>query len=124
MTNTLRSTITVRYSATGAPDINIAAQQVSQTLTSNLRVQGVQNIGTSYEVVDLATVASDGGPAYFFNRDDTNFVEIGREISAAFEAFAKLPPLTGAFLPGVSDKDLFAKADTAAVDLEYAIWEP
>lgn len=124
MTNTLAANVSVRYTAADAPDITIGAKQFSLTLTSALRVQGVQNIGTTYEAIDLATMASDGGPAYFFNRDDTNFVEIGREISAAFEAFAKIPPLTGAFLPGVSDKDLFAKADTATVDLEYAIFAP
>lgn len=124
MANTLTSTLSVRYDVTDSPSISISSLQVTQTLTSNIRVQGVQNVGTSYEVIDLANVASDGGPAYFFNRDDTNFVEIGREISAAFEPFLKLPPQSGAFLPGLSDKDLFAKADTAAIDLEYTIWEP
>lgn len=124
MANTLVSNIGLSYREDTATRMSIPTQQVTQTLTSSIRVQGVQNIGTTYEAIDLATLATDGGPAYFYNRDDTNFVEIGREISAAFQAFVKIPPQSHAFLPGASDKDLFAKADTAAVDLEYVIWEP
>ena len=124
MANTLVSTVGLSYREDNTARMLIPTLQVTQTLTSAIRVQGVQNVGTTYEVIDLASLATDGGPAWFYNRDDTNFVEIGREISAAFEAFLKIPPQCVAFLPGVSDKDLYAKADTAAIDLEYIIWEP
>ena len=124
MANTLRVSMRLRYSNDGGASMQMSGIEQTQTLTSRIRVQGVQEIGTSAEVIDLATLATDGGPAYFFNQDADNFVEIGRTISASFEAFLKIPPNTGAFLPGVSDKDLYAKADTAAVFLEYVIWEP
>ena len=124
MSNVIQSSISVNYLSSNTLRMTIPPFVQSQTLTSNLRVQGVQNIGTTYEVIDLATVATDAGPAYFFNRSLVNYVEIGREIAAAFEPFLRLPPNTGCYLPGVSDKDLFARANVAAIDLEYFICEP
>jgi hypothetical protein len=124
MANIMLATVGVNYVTDGVARFQIPARQDSLTLTSAIRVQGVQDIGTTYEAIDLATVGSDGGPAYFRNLDATNFVELGREIAAAFEAFVKLPPGAGCFLPGVSDKDIFARANTAAVKLEYFICEP
>jgi hypothetical protein len=124
MTNVIQSSIQVNYLSSNVLRMQIPAFNQSQALTSNIRVQGVQNIGTTYEAIDLGTVATDAGPAYFFNRSTVNYVEIGREIAAAFEPFLRLPPNTGCFLPGVSDKDLFARANVAAIDLEYFICEP
>ena len=124
MANTIQAIVGFSSLVDSTPDMVRPSRSYQQTLTSSIRVAGVQDIGTTYEAIDLATVATDGGPAFFYNRDDTNFVEIGREISAAFEAFIKLPPGTGCFLPGISDKDLFARANTAAVKLEYFIFEP
>lgn len=124
MSNVIQTAISINYMSANVLRMQIPVFNQSQTLTSSIRVQGVQNIGTTYEALDLASVASSNGPAYFFNRSTVNFVEIGREIGAAFEPFVRLPPSTGCFLPGVSDKDLFARANVAAIDLEYFICEP
>ena len=124
MANYLDATIALNYREDNTSRMAIPAKKTTLPLTSSIRAQGAQNIGTTYEAIDLASVASDGGPAYFYNRDDENFVEIGLEIAAAFVPVITIPPQTAAYLPGVADKDLFAQADTAAVDLEYVIWEP
>lgn len=125
MANSLSVRLGIIYkNDTGDVRFSVPSRSATQTVASNIYASGVQNIGTSHEAIDLATVASDGGAAYFFNRDDTNFVEIGREISTVFEKFTTIGPGEFAYLPGVSDKDIFAKADTAAIDLEYFILEP
>lgn len=122
MANTLTVLLQLTYKdSEGVVRFAVPGKTANQSITSNLLSIGVQSIGTSYEAIDLANVASDGGAVYLFNRDSTNFVEVGREISAAFESFITIAPGEFAYLPGASDKDLFAKADTAAIDLEYFI---
>lgn len=124
MSNTLQSTVGVTYLRSGVVQFAIPARQQTQTLTSNIRQQGVQNIGTTEEAIELGGVASDNGPAFFFNRSAVNFVEIGIVISTVFYPVIRLPAGASCFLPSVSDKDLFARANTAAIDLEYFICEP
>lgn len=84
------------------------------------RVQGVQDIGTTEEAIILGDVAADGGAFYARNLDATNYVEIGLTGSYVI----KLKPGEFCFLSGVSDKDLFARANTAAVKLAYALFSP
>lgn len=125
MANSIQVTFSLRYlDGDSQQRFSIPGLNVTQSVTSNLYCLATQNIGTTYEALDIGTVASDGGAAYFYNRDTTNFVEIGLDISSAFVAFVKIPPGCVAFFPGASDKDLYARANTAAVDLEYGIWAP
>lgn len=124
MANSMQSTIGVTYLVDNVVQFTIPPRQQTQTLTSNIRVQGVQNIGTTEEALDLATVGSDNGPAFFFNRDATNYVEIGIVVSMTFYPVIRIPAGASCFLPGVPDKDLYARANTAAIDLEYFICEP
>jgi hypothetical protein len=95
-----------------------------QDVASGVRAAQVQAIGTTYEALSLGDVATDGGAFFARNLDPTNFVEIGREIGAAFEGFVKLLPGEWCYLSGVSDKDLFARANTASVNLLFGIWNP
>ena len=101
--------------------------------TSNLKVDqtgdgaagGVQNIGTSAEAIDVGDV-STLGLAYFRNLDDTNFVQIGQDIGGGgFNEFFKL--LAGEValmrLDLAATGVLQAKADTAAIELQYMIYE-
>lgn len=125
MANTIDVSLGLVYrDADNATLLTIPNRKVSQSQTSNVRVQGVQNIGTTYEALSLGDVSSDGGAVYLLNRGTTNFVEIGLEVSAAFVAFVKLKPGEFAYIAGVSDKDLYARANTASVDLEYIIFAP
>ena len=119
------------FTMTGLLKIDKGFKQDTKNV-SNLRldqtgdgsVGGGQNIGTSAEAIDLGDV-STLGLYYFRNLDDTNFVEIGQDVGGGgFEAFLKLKAgefSVGRFaaLPGT----LQAKADTAAVELQYTIYE-
>ena len=89
---------------------------------------GIQNIGTVAEAIDVGDVTSplNGSWAFFQNTDDTNFVQIGINVNGAgFEEFCKLEIGQFALLPLdiVANGILQAKADTAAVELYYKIWE-
>lgn len=81
----------------------------------------VQSIGTAAHelltVVDTATY----GFAWFHNTDSTNFVEIGIDESGTFHPFLKL--LAGEKCTAWLAEAPYAKADTASVELEYAICE-
>lgn len=82
---------------------------------------GIQNVGTAYEALDVGDVTTPGS-CLFQNLDSTNFVEIGREIAAAFQAFAKIEPgeFAGPIKPA-SGVTWYVKADTAAVALKKFI---
>ena len=82
----------------------------------------MQNIGTSYEAVNVADLTNKGF-ALFTNLDATNFVEVGVEVSAAFYPFLKLLPGESSVVRLSPSVSLFAKADTAAVNLETYCFE-
>lgn len=80
----------------------------------------VQSIGTTYEQIVVPAEIATAGCVYFRNLDDTNYVEIGREVSAAFYPFIKLKP--GEVMVGrMATNSFFAKANTAAVNLEMCL---
>ncbi|MFH1605084.1 MAG: hypothetical protein ABIH03_14400, partial [Pseudomonadota bacterium] len=72
-------------------------------------------------VLEMDDVANDGdaGWAWFTNLDDTNFVQLGLDVAAAFCPFADIYPgkTAGPFYVAASAV-LYAKADTGAVRLE------
>ncbi len=83
---------------------------------------GVQTIGTSAEalgVADLVTV----GYARFRNMDATNYVQIGPYVSGTFHPAIKLKPGDPATLRLDPTNPWYAKANTAAVKLQYMIFE-
>jgi hypothetical protein len=76
--------------------------------------------GTALSVsADVATL----GIARFLNQDATNYVELGIVVSATFYPVFRMKagePLQGRLVPGVT---YYAKANTAAVNLEFCILE-
>jgi len=100
---------------------------ISIDLASNKGDGGVQEIshsgtaaqGESLGVTDVAV----GGVCFFRNLDETNFVEIGFQVSSTFYPFLKLLP--GEFSMGrLGNAAPFARANTANVDLQYRILSP
>jgi len=81
---------------------------------------GIQEIGTSYEAITLGDVSTQGY-VYIRNTDTTNFVEIGIEVAAAFNAMIKL--LAGEVAVFRAGGTLYAKADTAAVKIDKLLLE-
>ncbi len=96
---------------------------LSIDLASTAGAGGSQTIGTAYEQITKGDT-TDGGVFFFRNVDETNFVEIGIEHSGStFVAFLKLLP--GEYAVGrLSSATIYAKADTAAVNLQYRLLSP
>ncbi len=94
--------------------------QIDQT---NGRMAGhVQTIGTSSETVDFGSDLTAEGVCYMRNLDATNFIEIGPD-STGIVDFIKLKPgefWVGRLKPTVVVK---AQADTAACDLQVAVFD-
>lgn len=78
----------------------------------------VVNVGTSEETIDLDDVSSPGY-AYFKNLDGTNFVQLGASTGVYF---ARINADKGAIIPLDSGVTIYAKADTAAVDLDVLVF--
>jgi len=81
---------------------------------------GAQSIGTAtHEAIAMNDVATAGW--YFFrNLDQTNYVEVGKDVGGTFHAFLKLEPnetSTGRLALNAP----YAKANTGACVLEYGI---
>lgn len=101
-------------------DINAIQEQFD--LASARYVSGIQNVSQSaHELIDIGDIAT-AGLAVFRNRDATNYVEIGLDVSSTFYPRDLLYPGQVAFswLSGLAH---YALANTAAVDLEYLIFE-
>lgn len=118
MANEISTRFELKY-ASGNANFTLPGFNLQIDSTGAPRVYSVQGISTTYEALDFGEVTSNG--AFFArNLSAANDVEIGIEVSAAFEPFATLAPGQWAFLPKV--EDLFAKASAGTVDLEFALF--
>jgi hypothetical protein len=83
---------------------------------------GVTSISTSHEALTTNDLTSKGW-AVLKNLDDTNFIEIGLDVSATFYPLIKLLPgeqVQVRLSPAVT---VYARSDTAAVRLDAQIFE-
>lgn len=90
------------------------------TAASSVRVSNQQTIGTTHEALVVSDLAGLGY-GRFINRDATNFAQVGIDVAATFYPFVYLRPgQDSGWIPlPPSGTTLYAKADTAAVKLEY-----
>lgn len=98
--------------------------KLSIDLASTAGAGGAQTIGHSAHEQITKGDTTDGGVYFFRNLDQTNFVEVGIQHSGStFVAFLKLLP--GEYSVGrLSSSTIFAKANTAAVNLQYRLLSP
>lgn len=97
---------------------DITPDQADAIAMSNLQSIPTTAAGTAIDVADVA----NQGWAFIKNNDATNYVELGIQTGGVFFAFAKLLPAEWC-LTRLSVITTFARADTAACDLDYAIFE-
>lgn len=121
MANEIKTSLTLDVS-NGSLEVSKKSGRLLADMTGPAYSGGVQNIGTTHEQLTVDAGVGTAGVAWFRNLDDTNFVEIGTDVSASFEAFAKLKPGEVGMIR-LATTAVYAKADTAAVDLEYLIFE-
>jgi len=107
--------------AKGFLDVTRSPGQLQFTLAAASPAFGAraQAVGTSaHEALDVGDVATPGW-CYLRNLDATNFVEIGVDVTGAFAPLIKLKAGEPAVIRLAAAP--YAKADTAAVKLEYLI---
>lgn len=83
-------------------------------------VNAVQNIATTQEQIVIPPEIATAGYAFFKNLDGTNYVEIGLYIASTFYPLIHLKPLEVAVLR-LATTTFYAKAHTAAVNLEFCV---
>lgn len=91
-------------------------------LTGDKYISNVAEISESaHELLETGDLAT-AGVAVFKNLDATNYVEVGLDVSSTFYPLIRLDP--GEEFPlKLATLAVYAKADTAAVDLQYTIFE-
>lgn len=84
----------------------------------------VQSIPTTAAgtAVDVASAVGTPGYAFFRNLDDTNFIDLGVQVTATFYPFVTLKAGEGCVLR-LTDTTFHARADTSAVLLESVVIE-
>lgn len=90
----------------------------SVTMTGSNGSGGIQNIGTSAELLSMGDTGTAGW-SFFRNTDTTNFVELGTS-TTTFVAFAKLKA-GEACMFRLGTNAPAARANTAAVNLQYFV---
>ena len=112
-------TIRIRLSfSKGGAEVK-RSEDMSITVTGDTFTHGVQSIGTTEE--ELVQGADLGTPGYAFiiNLDGTNYVEIG-STTGVYDIKVK----AGEFaLYRHNSATIYAKSDTASVNVEYVIIE-
>lgn len=122
MANEFTVTTAMKYSS-GNDFVNLKdSYQVTQTSVPLGGAPGVQVVGTTHVALNVSGLLNLG-MAYFKNLDDTNFVDIGVDVAAAFHPLIRLKPGEATVLRLAATSAPYAKADTAAVRLQANIYE-
>jgi len=109
-----KGTLKRTYQRSGTASIAASAPNVAA---------GAPTIGfAAHEALVMQDVAAAGW-ARFENLDATNFVEIGVDVAAAFVPFLKLLPNEPPVFVRLATNAPYAKANTAAVRLDYEIFQ-
>lgn len=83
---------------------------------------GVVEIPTTAGGTNIPLGVTTPREAWFRNLDETNYIEIGVQVAATFYAFMRIEPLGWSPVTlGVGASALYARANTAAVDLQYHV---
>lgn len=83
---------------------------------------GVQSVATSAEDLVVGDVSTPGY-LFLYNLDSTNFVEVGKTVSASFEELVKLQPGEMCCFRVADSTTIRLQADTAACKVQYLLLE-
>lgn len=117
MANELSHSIAISYAKGTPSDLVSRSESTTTTISGTAWQAGRQTIGTTEEQIDKGDVATIGY-VYIRNMDATNYVEIG-VVTAQYSI--KLPAGKDCWFYS-NGNTLYAKANTAAVDISYTIF--
>lgn len=121
MANEITAKVYLSVSKTGVPEVTKQPSQFQMTMTGTDLVLATQAVGTAAENINKGEITAVG-MCLFHNLDATNYVEIGHDVSAAFEADIKIKAGEWA-LVRLGQNTPQARANTAAVQIEYLMLE-
>lgn len=119
MASEIQVSATLNASKNGASIAGSGSKVID--MSGDQMLSNVQIVGTSAEAILVGDVSTIGY-VYLKNMDSTNFVEIALDSGVSTQKFAKLLAGQIALFPA-STATLYAKADTASVNLYVAICE-
>ena len=110
--------VNIQFSADKDPfKLPAIGSSVTSTMTGNGGGNpGLQNIGTTYEAISFGDITP--GLVFAKNLDDTNYVELGLDVSLTFYPLIKLEPGDECVFRLAGSVSLYGKANTAAVDCQ------
>lgn len=114
-------TVNFTYSGSNGDEITFRRTKQNITVSGADSIQKTQQIGTSEEAIVLSPDIATAGYVFIENLDSTNFVEIAPATGDA--ALIKLLPGEFTVFRMASGAVPVATADTAAVQIRYAIVE-
>ena len=120
MAGTVAASVTLSV-RNGDMNDNISLNCSGVVQTTQGKAAGIQVVGTTHETLDVGDVATNGW-LIVQNLDATNFVELGRDVSAAFYGVVRVEPGEVAVLR-LSQATIYAQADTASIRLWYNLYE-
>ncbi len=120
MANEIKANFSLSYTK-GTSQVSFPGKQLSIDSASYPKITNTQTVGTTAEALVLGDVASCGS-AVFTNTDSTNYVDIGVDVSGTFYGLIRLMPGQYAFAPRLATNAPYARANTAAVSLDYTIF--
>jgi hypothetical protein len=131
MANELEIKVKVTYTPTATNQVAISPGEFTKTISmsGSDHLSGTQSVGTSEEIIGDATngFLTDIGTAGWIlvkNLDSTNYVEFNSDAAPAANYTLRLD--AGEFCVfrlGQANAILRGKANTAAVSIQYWVWE-
>lgn len=92
------------------------------TVTGTEYNQNIQVVGTTHELLDGGD-ATPGGYTIFVNRDATNYVELGLDVTGTFAPFVRLKAGERAVFRFTAGASLYLRANTAPCRVEFLVLE-
>ena len=121
MANEVTLNFGLQFSKSGSR-MTIPSETEYVDVSAQPKVSATQSIGTTHELVAMGDVGtSTAGVSFFRNLDSTNYVKLGLVASATFYPLFIIPAGKKGYMPRLANQALYAKANTASVNLEYFI---
>lgn len=100
---------------------NPPSKEVSVTTTSQLKLESVQVVGTTHELIAAGDV-TDSAMVQVENLHATAIVSVGHDSTGSFVTWFTIPPGEKAHLPRLSSlAGTYLKSDTASTSVEVTL---
>src|SRR4051812_29736164 len=117
MSNEFRESFRLSYSNTATLTINPSTTLTTYDQTNSKFTCGVQNIGTTSELLAKGDIGSGNeGILYMQNLDDTNYIQWGYNDAGTLRVVGRIPPNEYVRMRVEPSGDIRCKANTAACD--------